>query len=676
MDITTAHLLDSLGWAVTHSLWQGVIAAIAVFVFRAVTKDRQAGLRCGFELLALSACFFAFVFTFLTNLVAPVGSITAPTFTDVLSAPVIMPPGMSGSAVAAGLAGPDITYYTPLLGIFWCLGFALLATRYIFGFILTHRLRTLGLSPVPSSWQDRFETLVLNAGIFRKVSFHISERVSGPVTLGFFKPIVLVPASFFSGLPAAQIEAILLHEIAHIRRHDYMINLVQTAIKTVLFFHPAIHYISKRIDEDREKACDDFAVNYTRDPRSLARGLATLRLNLAPPDFAMAASSKNTPLIQRLTRLTTAEEPRRRRGQLATSITAAVLAGGLYTATQVEFASAHPPDQLHRAKNQIIPVSDPRPDFNQDLLWNEVTIPLASGPTPDPAPRVKPAPVVNPAPTPQPKPAPLPRPFPITPRETSELAGAPSLSDWEANVERRLETLEEKYESEMDQITDKFEDALDAFEEASEKYSQDPVMLQGYFKRAEANFASAVLLTNEKRAELKFKFNHDIEKIVEHDIKRHVDRYVTIAMSDAQREIAEAQREAEHARRTALREAEVSRKMALKEAERGRLESLAQAERIRKEAARYTTYPAHTPTYENYGQSMLIKLRSDGIIDTGASSADVSYRDGDMYVNGAKVSHDLENNYCALNKAYNVPKTDNMRIEIRPQRLTITNYNN
>lgn len=767
--------MDSLGWAVIHSLWQGVIAAFAIFLFRSMTKDSQASLRCGFQLFALIACLLAFLVTFGSSLLSPEtsDSLTGSSIVDLMIAPASIEPVLTGSTTATGLKSSSVNLYTPLLGIFWCIGFLLMASRYSIGFILTHQLKTRGLSSAPTQWQQRFETLVLNAGVFRKVALHVSNRVTGPVTLGFFKPVVLVPASFFTGLPAEQIEAILLHEIAHIRRHDYMINLLQTAIKTVFFYHPAIHYICKTIDEDREKACDDFAVNYTRDPQSLAKGLATIRLNLTPPNFAMAAARKTSPLVQRLIRLTAAEEPRRRRGQMATSVTAVILAAGLYTTTQVKFANAHPPvitepksalhvsadernyhfntiwydgrkivvkiasdnsrwvyfnkswfdidkipkildsvpalpeaprmpkpdnfnsyvkfvkavdqyrvnldyyiatleksdcskctqEKLHWAKKQKARISDPHPDFDNDLLWKEVSIPT-------PAP--------TPYPSPAPKPAPIPRPAPIGEPKLVELAGGSdntfylegkkySPSDWEEQIERRFEKLEDKFDADMDVIDDQFEAALEKFEEASEKFSQDPELMQGYFERAQANFAKEVLKTNENRAELKYRFNQDIQSIVEKNVNRIVERDIEAANRAAQRAIAEAEREATTAR-----------KFALKEAQRARIEGLREAERIRQDVANHAYHSANhrIPKYEDYGQSMLIKLKSDGVIDGNAKTVDVSYTNGDMYVDGVRVGSDIENNYCAINKAFNIPKTDDMRIEIRPQRITITNYNN
>ncbi len=345
MDFAVTQILNGLGWAVIHSIWQGALAALMVVSVRAMTRDSQAALRCGVEIAALAACFTAFFFTFIINLGIPV---TEAAYSP-LSAADIVATVISGGDQPAQIIGNTVSVqqfenYAPLLGTLWCIGFLLLALRYSVALAMTYRLRSRGLSPAPNDWNNRFRTLVLNAGIFRRVTLHVSKNVNGPMTLGFFRPVVLVPASFFSGLPACQIEAILLHEIAHIRRHDYMINLIQTAIKTILFYHPAIHYISKCVDDDREQACDDFAVRYTKDPASLAKGLAALRLHLTPQNFALAATDKRKPLLRRLTRLLAPEQSRRKPEQVITSLAALMVAAGLYTGFNPNIASAHPTD--------------------------------------------------------------------------------------------------------------------------------------------------------------------------------------------------------------------------------------------------------------------------------------------------------------------------------------------
>ena len=597
MGTTTAHLLDSLGWAMIHSLWQGVFAVIAVIIFRAVTVDSQAGRRCAFELFALSACFISFVLTFAFALTAPG---TSPSLVPLIGEAGTAVTAYPHSTSAVPELGPAIADYTSVLGLIWIIGFLCLATRYSVGLALTQKLRKYGLSDAPSDWQRKFETLVLNAGIFRETTLYISDRIPAPMTMGFLKPVVLVPASFFSGLPAAQIEAILLHEIAHIRRHDYFINLLQTAVKSALFFHPAIHYICKVIDEDREQACDDFAVRYTNDPASLAKGLATLRLQTKQSDFVMAASHNQSPLLRRLTRLTTPAESRRRPGQVATFMAALVVAAGLYAGTLVESASA----SLNSAQKNILDgfaadwADVPAPDSGQQCLAAKTSL----------APNSTAMPVAKPEVVPEVVPEVIAAtPAPYTPALTLKAAKSPqnkpaSKQSKSGHLKTMtgpsdpLDRLRQHYETDMAKIAVSFEYALDNFEQAASAQNQD-------FEQAQQTFTRAMLAANSHQE--------------------------------------------------------------------------ARTRRFEQEAMRLTELQSRTPgktLHQAYGDRVIEMLKSDGLIDQRDVTAEISYEQGEMFVNGQIVPHDREGRYCALNGTYNIKKTDNMRIHIAPDNKTTFDY--
>ncbi len=292
---------DALGWAVLHSLWQGALAAVFVWVFRNITRESAADTRYLFGFITLCSLLVAFISTFLYYYSISGNNLGITTIaTEVTTLPLV-------DNATAPLGNPllRVTDYTSLVGAIWAGCFALLGMRYLSAFSLTHKLRTSGISDLPSDWQDRFNELAKRSNVTGKVRGFISEHVSSPITFGFWKPIVLVPAWFFSGLTPAQCEAVLLHEFAHIRRHDYLTNILQILVKTVLFYHPAVQYISKVMDTDREHACDDFAVLVTNSPEMLAKALGTIRLKAARDGgvFALSADGPEAPLMYRLKRL-------------------------------------------------------------------------------------------------------------------------------------------------------------------------------------------------------------------------------------------------------------------------------------------------------------------------------------------------------------------------------------
>ena len=138
--------------------------------------------------------------------------------------------------------------------------------------------------------------------IARPVRLLRSTLVDVPTVIGWLKPVILLPATALSGLNPHQLEAILAHELAHIRRHDYLVNLLQTVVETLLFYHPAVWWLSRRIRAERENCCDDLAVSLCGDPVTYARALADLEgLRNPTRRFVMAADGGS--LVQRVRRL-------------------------------------------------------------------------------------------------------------------------------------------------------------------------------------------------------------------------------------------------------------------------------------------------------------------------------------------------------------------------------------
>lgn len=321
-----AHFLDSLGWAIVHSLWQGIIALSLVLSYKAMAPNKSPASHYAVQMSCLVLCLTSFIITFGIYYSVPGASISTVLgtnsgqfFATADAGNMLQAITMNENQFSTGLKS-----FTPLVGILWCIGFLFMATRYFGAFYLTQQLKEKGTKPVSEFWMDRFLTLARDSGVTSRVKLLISKHVDGPLTIGFFKPVVLVPASFLSSLPQDQIEAILLHELAHIRRFDYLLNLVQVCIKTVLFYHPAIHNICRHIDENREQACDDAAVSQTHNPHPLVLGLASLRLQ-ERNELAMAAKDQETPLLFRLKRLVGPIEKQKRPEQIVFSVITAIL---------------------------------------------------------------------------------------------------------------------------------------------------------------------------------------------------------------------------------------------------------------------------------------------------------------------------------------------------------------
>ena len=151
-------------------------------------------------------------------------------------------------------------------------------------------------------WQEKLSSLCLRLRVSRPVRLCESVLVEVPTVIGWLRPVILVPASALTGLSAEQLEALLAHELAHIKRYDYLINLLQTAVETLLFYHPAVWWLSAQIRQEREHCCDDLAVATCGDVLTYARALAELeQLRSVAPQLAVAANGGA--LINRIQRL-------------------------------------------------------------------------------------------------------------------------------------------------------------------------------------------------------------------------------------------------------------------------------------------------------------------------------------------------------------------------------------
>ncbi|MEO0340072.1 MAG: M56 family metallopeptidase [Bacteroidota bacterium] len=198
-----------------------------------------------------------------------------------------------------------IQAYLPALTIMWMIGVCFFSLMMIIGFKHLNQLKRQGIESVDVHWQQRFQELQQRMGIFKEVQFQGSNRIMEPITFHYFKPVVLVPISIFTGLSDEQVEVLLLHELAHIRRHDFLVNIFQGIVEILFFFHPAVWWISAKARTEREHCCDDLVLKVKNQPMVYAEALTWLQLFNHPlkTKLAMSAKGKKTDFSQRIYRL-------------------------------------------------------------------------------------------------------------------------------------------------------------------------------------------------------------------------------------------------------------------------------------------------------------------------------------------------------------------------------------
>lgn len=172
--------------------------------------------------------------------------------------------------------------------------------RLIKNYRYVQALRTYGLTKIDIDKRLFVDRVAEQLGITKKVRLWISEFVTSPATIGYLKPVILIPAAAVTNLTPQQLESILLHELAHIRRNDYLINLVINFIKAILYFNPFVKAFVRIIEKDREKSCDEMVLQFQYNSKDYAAALLTLEKDQQQKALAIAASGRTTDLINRV----------------------------------------------------------------------------------------------------------------------------------------------------------------------------------------------------------------------------------------------------------------------------------------------------------------------------------------------------------------------------------------
>lgn len=383
-----------LGWALVHFLWQGaaigaLLAAILAIVPRSAPRIRYA---FGCTALAAMVC-------------------CLPTTVAYLSQAASLPtlPNVAGSVGSTDAAAPPTALvaietmrvrfegYLPWLVTAWMLGVTVLLGRVAGGWLVSRRWIQHAM-PL-----DRdISALASRLGVTRAVDILVSPLAAVPHVVGWMKPAVVLPVAVVSGLPASQLEAIIAHELAHVARHDFLVNLVQTLAESVLFFHPAVWWTSARVREDREACCDDMVVALIGDPAVYARAL--LSIEHARTDLVPAATGSD--LRQRIERMLRVPRRDARVAPLCVAASALMLMVG---ASWLQAASI----TLDRPSTRSTPQAPQAPAPPIPPAPLAPPAPSATPPQAPPAPPVPPAPVATPSPSPSPTP-PIP-PIPAIP---------------------------------------------------------------------------------------------------------------------------------------------------------------------------------------------------------------------------------------------------------------------
>ena len=309
---------QAIGWALLHLLWQGAVVAGLLALLLPRLAGRSANLRYAVSCAALLLMVALGVATALrsypsepasTAWKAPaLGSAPVTPTASVNIASETPPPSLVVMALLHTTPGRVRTLVRtaneslPAIVLLWLAGVAFLSVRLILEWLRARRLVGQSTSPARAELQALARRLARALGVRHVVRLLESVVVDVPSVIGLVRPAILLPASTLAGLTPAQLEMILAHELAHIRRHDFLVNLLQSAVETLLFYHPAVWWISRQVRIERENCCDDIAVALCGDPVHYARTLARLE-ELRPHRLPLAVSAAGGSLFHRVRRL-------------------------------------------------------------------------------------------------------------------------------------------------------------------------------------------------------------------------------------------------------------------------------------------------------------------------------------------------------------------------------------
>jgi len=296
--MSAAGAVASVGWTLVHFLWQGALIGCATALLLIALRTARPQARYLAACTGLAMCLAWPALGLALRLSGGSGAQE--------DAVLLFAAGLvAGSPGDAGWGPLFAGQLTPIVGT-WAVCALALALRMVAGLLWLGRVAAHERRD--PAWQARLDGLAAQFGIGRALRLRIVQGLGSPVTAGWWRPVVLVPAALVSGMPAPLLEALLAHELAHIRRHDYLVNLGQNLVETLLFYHPAVWWISGRIRVERERIADDVAARVLGEPRRLALALSELeKRQFATHHLAQAANGGD--LMSRIKRLIRPDSP-------------------------------------------------------------------------------------------------------------------------------------------------------------------------------------------------------------------------------------------------------------------------------------------------------------------------------------------------------------------------------
>jgi beta-lactamase regulating signal transducer with metallopeptidase domain len=299
--------IEAVGWTLIHSLWQGALITLVVAAILKLVPSRSSQLNYAAYGVALIVALVSASVTFGSKLLRTDRLTGTPPSAFVPDHVAAVPAVEEISSIHRSALQLSIHDALPAVVGVWFLGVGLMIGRLFLASSWLHRIRKTALPWQDEDWQSKFKDWQEALGLRRAVKLCTTTLSEVPAVIGHFKPIVLLPVAILTQLTPQQLEAVILHELMHVRRNDYLVNLLQVACETLFFFNPAIWWLSRSIRSEREHCCDELVAAYNQDKVGYAKALVRLEELRLGSAGAIALSATGSSLKRRITRLLSPE---------------------------------------------------------------------------------------------------------------------------------------------------------------------------------------------------------------------------------------------------------------------------------------------------------------------------------------------------------------------------------
>ena len=307
----------AIGWTIVHSLWQIMLISIILWGILYLLRNSSSKLRYMFTASSFVFIIIAVITTFITlynnfQFEIPISEEQDGGFFRTM---------ISETGINEGFTLMSVVYFIfetyeqisirignnlSFIVLLWFIGLVVFSIKFTGNVIYVQHLKRFGLQPISSNWQDTLKILSNKIGVKKSILIAESLVAKVPMVVGYLKPVILLPVGLVCSIPPDQIEAILAHELAHIRRKDILINTIKSVIEVIFFYHPAIWWMSSVFDQEREHCCDDITLHASINPIALSKALlGAEEYRIKSPKLAAAFNGNNYKLFNRIKRMNT-----------------------------------------------------------------------------------------------------------------------------------------------------------------------------------------------------------------------------------------------------------------------------------------------------------------------------------------------------------------------------------